>query len=63
MSSWDDYRLTCFHGVREGLDSHSCLTCQEIARADGKDMTDGKTYIYQSVPLSFDAALSNQPHD
>lgn len=50
MSSWDDYRLTCFHGVREGLDSHPCPDCQVIAKAEGKDMSNGNTYIYVKDP-------------
>jgi len=24
MSTWDDYRLTCFHVIQEGLDSYEC---------------------------------------
>lgn len=62
MSSWDDYRLICLHGVREGVDGHSCVACQNIARANGEDMTNGKTYIYQSLPQSSEAASLNPPN-
>jgi hypothetical protein len=36
VSSWDDYRLFCIHGIREDLDYHSCSECQDIARKAGK---------------------------
>ena len=35
MSSWDDYRLTCVHGRREGVDSHDCSECDAIAKKLG----------------------------
>ena len=34
MSSWDDHRLTCMHGRREGLDSHDCPYCRELTDID-----------------------------
>lgn len=34
------------HGVREGLDSHSCPKCQKIAKERGFDTSDGETYIF-----------------
>jgi hypothetical protein len=37
---------TCVHGITEGLDSHDCSACQELARRLGYDMTGGKTYIF-----------------
>ena len=40
-----DFR-TCFHGIQEGLDSHSRLACQEIAEKLGHDITKGQTYIF-----------------
>lgn len=49
-ASWDSQRLTCMHGVREGLDSHDCPSCATIARSTGLDMSDGKTYLYRSAP-------------
>jgi hypothetical protein len=30
MGSWDEHRLTCCHGVREGLDSHDCPKCRAL---------------------------------
>lgn len=36
MSSWDDYRLFCIHGRREGLDSHDCVKCHEMSRKYGR---------------------------
>ncbi len=35
MGSWDDYKLVCMHGEREGLDSHDCAECQAIAKKLG----------------------------
>lgn len=32
MGSWDDYRLFCRHGIREGLDSHDCPQCAELCK-------------------------------
>lgn len=49
MSSWDDFRRWCFHGVREGLDSHDCHECQEIAKEVG-DYEEGNTYCYVKDP-------------
>lgn len=49
MSSWDDYRETCTHGIREGLDDHSCGECQEIAKLLDFDMSNGKTYIFTAT--------------
>ena len=47
MSSWDDYRLTCVHGIREGLDYHDCDKCKERAIEEGKDYHfPDKTFIY-----------------
>ena len=39
IMSWDDIKQTCIHGVKEGLDSHDCPDCQEIARKEGLDMS------------------------
>jgi len=55
MYTWDDYRLTCMHGVREGLDSHECHECYEIARKRGCDLSNGKTYIYTKEPPPLEA--------
>ena len=35
MSSWEDYQLTCVHGIREGVDSHECPQCQKLAKDHG----------------------------
>jgi len=48
MTTWDDFRQVCVHGIREELDSHDCLLCQEIARKAGLDCSNGKTYIFTS---------------
>ena len=50
MSSWDDYKLTCMHGIREGLDEHTCFNCQEIAKKLGKDFSNHQTYIFLKLP-------------
>lgn len=50
MTTWDDVRLTCIHGVREGLDSHDCPKCLEIAKKRGDPTDDGQTYIYTDPP-------------
>lgn len=49
-SGWDDYRLTCMHGVREGLDSHDCGTCLALAKEMGEDTANGRTYLYRKDP-------------
>jgi hypothetical protein len=47
MTSWDDYRLTCVHGVVEGLDYHDCSECKERAIKKGLDWRfPDKTYIF-----------------
>jgi hypothetical protein len=43
---WDF--LTCVHGIQEGLDSHSCSDCQEIAKKCKYDTSKGQTYIFVS---------------
>jgi hypothetical protein len=43
---WDF--LTCVHGVTEGLDSHDCLLCLEIAKKCNYDISHGKAYIFSS---------------
>lgn len=47
MGEWEF--LVCVHGIREGLDSHDCSVCQEIAKKCGYDTTNGNTYIFTSV--------------
>lgn len=59
MSSWDDYRLTCMHGIREGLDSHECPECYEIARELGYDLSKGKTYIFEKKPRKSKKKVEN----
>jgi hypothetical protein len=44
MSFWE-YR-TCRHGITEGLDSHDCHKCLQMARDLGYDTSGGKTYIF-----------------
>ena len=47
MTTWDDCRLTCIHGVTEGLDYHNCSACEERAIREGKEWSiPTKTYIY-----------------
>lgn len=42
---WDS--LTCIHGITEGVDSHSCKACQDIARdVFNFEVTPGKTWIF-----------------
>lgn len=49
MGSWDDYRKTCVHGIREELDYHDCVKCQEIAEKGGlKVVPKRETYIFTS---------------
>lgn len=43
---WDF--LTCVHGIKEGLDSHNCCQCQEIAKKCNYDLSNGNTYIFTS---------------
>ena len=50
MHTWDDYRRTCIHGIREGLDSHDCPECYKIAKESGCDVSNGKTYLYTKKP-------------
>ena len=41
MSSWEDYMLTCMHGVTENLDDHPCEACRRITDEHlGKDHPD-----------------------
>ena len=35
MTTWDDFKRTCMHGVREGLDDHDCSSCQEYGAEIG----------------------------
>lgn len=47
MSTWNDYRQTCIHGVREELDYHDCSKCKERALNEGKDYKfPERTFIY-----------------
>lgn len=55
-SGWDDYRLTCMHGVREGLDSHDCDSCLILAKEIGEDTAGGRTYLYRKDPRRAKAA-------
>ena len=51
MTTWDSQRMTCMHGVKEGLDYHECDECKKIAEAMGKTWIDKKeTYIYLKLP-------------
>ena len=50
MTDWESQRKTCMHGVREGLDRHDCPACWGIAKQHGYDVSDGKTYIFFSIP-------------
>jgi hypothetical protein len=44
--------LTCIHGITEGLDSHDCSKCQELAHflndseQNKYDFSDDQTYIF-----------------
>lgn len=44
--------LTCVHGVQEGLDSHSCCTCQTMAVKLGYDTSNSRTYIFTRRSLN-----------
>lgn len=45
--SWDEIRLTCKHGVLEGLDYHDCEKCKKEAIEKGLEWIDKrKTYIF-----------------
>jgi hypothetical protein len=47
--SWDDVKRTCMHGVREGLDDHTCVECQVIAFRIGlKPIAGG--YLFLNEP-------------
>ena len=49
MSSWDDYRLRCVHGVLEGIDSHdNCSRCWELTRQ--KYGSDTPCYLWHQDP-------------
>ena len=49
--SWDDYRRTCMHGVREELDWHDCDQCKEIAEAMGRVWEDHRiTWLFTKDP-------------
>ena len=49
MTTWDDYKLTCVHGVREELDYHDCDKCRDRAIEEGKEYSfPTKTYLYQT---------------
>jgi hypothetical protein len=49
MSSWDEQKQTCMHGVREGLDSHDCTDCQKVAKEIGLKPSD-TGYIFFKMP-------------
>ena len=47
MTTWDERRLICIHGVREGLDYHDCSKCKKMAEDEGKTWRiPNQTYIY-----------------
>jgi len=48
MGTWAGHLWTCMHGIQEGLDSHSCCRCQEIAKELGYTTENGETYIFTS---------------
>ena len=48
MGTWAEHLWTCMHGIQEGLDSHSCCRCQEIAKELGYTTENGETYIFTS---------------
>lgn len=48
MSTWNDYRLTCMHGRREGIDSHDCEKCRELTTNDFGP--DEPTHLYRIEP-------------
>jgi len=51
MTTWNDVCLTCMHGIREGVDSHDCPKCQEIAKsAKLPEIPNG--YIFLHKPTS-----------
>lgn len=58
--SWNDHRLTCMHGIREGVDSHDCPHCYAMAQEMGKDVSEGRTYLYQSDPRKAKEGVSAQ---
>jgi hypothetical protein len=60
-NGWDSLRLTCMHGVLEGLDSHDCPECAVIARETGQDTATGKTYLYQKDPRSKEQEADRAP--
>lgn len=54
MTEWDDVLETCMHGVTEGIDSHPCTNCAEMARTCGYDMSEGRTYLFKALPRARD---------
>jgi hypothetical protein len=46
--SWSQVLKTCMHGVKEGVDSHDCPQCADIARLIGLEVTQERTYIFLS---------------
>jgi hypothetical protein len=38
------------HGIREGLDSHDCVDCLNLALEMGEDTSKGQTYLYRKKP-------------
>jgi len=47
MTTWDDQRLWCIHGIREELDYHDCPKCKDRAISNGKDYHfPDRTFIY-----------------
>ena len=68
MRVWEDYTRTCMHGIKEGLDYHSCTKCETIARKLGKKLFTSdpepqrKTYIFTSQ-LQVDKLTKNKSSD
>jgi len=57
--SWAEHRLTCMHGIREGVDSHDCAQCAALAKESGADVSNGQTYLYQKPPVATPSNAKN----
>ena len=53
MTTWNDLCRTCMHGIREGVDSHDCSKCQEIAKSIGLPKNPSG-YIFFKKPTAKD---------
>jgi len=61
MRTWADYTLTCFHGVREGVDSHSCGKCQKIAKKLGYEpIRTGYIFVKDPTLQNKESDMGNQ---